>query len=107
VLRDAGYVATDVRDIGLAGSADAVIFAHAQSMEAVLVTADLGFANLQSFPLGTHAGIIVTRRPDRFSIPQRHALLLNALNELQGRDLSGVLVIVEVGRTRVRRPEST
>jgi predicted nuclease of predicted toxin-antitoxin system len=105
VLRDAGYEADDVRDIGLAGSGDPVVFAQAQSMQAILITGDLGFANLLTFPLGTHAGIIVVRRPNQLSIPERHALLLDALQNLKGRDLSGSLVIVELGRTRVRWPD--
>jgi len=75
-------------------------------MDAVLVTADLEFANLLLFPLGSHAGIIVTRTPNSVSIQQVQQLLLDALESLAGEDLRGHLVIVEVGRTRVRRPAS-
>jgi predicted nuclease of predicted toxin-antitoxin system len=60
--------ATDVRDIGLAGHKDPAILARAQAMDAVLVTADLEFANLLRFPLGSYAGIIVTRTPNRMAI---------------------------------------
>lgn len=106
VLRENAYEATDVRDIGLAGHKDPEIFARAQSMDAVLVTADLEFANLLLFPLGTHAGIIVTRTPSRMSVRQIQDVLLRALESVAGQDLHGLLVIAEVGRTRVRRPES-
>ena len=104
VLREAGYEATDVRDIGLAGHKDPEIFARAQAMDAALITADLEFANLLLFPLGSHAGIIVTRTPNSVSSRQIQELLLRALESLGGEDLRGYLVIVEVGRTRVRRP---
>ena len=106
VLREAGYEATDVRDIGLAGHKDPEIFARAQEMGATLVTADLEFSNLLLFPLGTHAGIVGTRMPNSVSVSQVHDVLLKALHSLVGEDLHGLLVIVEVGRTRVRRPET-
>jgi predicted nuclease of predicted toxin-antitoxin system len=106
VLRDAGYEATDVRDIGLMGHKDPVIFARAQAMDATLVTADREFANLLLFPLGSHAGIIVTRTPNRMSIQQLHEMLLAALENLRGHDLHGTLVVVEPGRTRLRQPGS-
>jgi hypothetical protein len=72
----------------------------------ISITGDLGFANLLTFPLATHAGIIVVRRPNQPAIPRRHALLLAALQNLEGHDLTGALVIVELGMTRVRRPAS-
>ena len=104
-LREAGYEANDVRDIGLAGHKDPEIFARAQEMGAVLVTADLEFSNLVLFPLGTHAGIVVTRMPNSVSVSQTLDVLLRALHSLAEEELRGLLVIVEAGRTRVRRPE--
>jgi predicted nuclease of predicted toxin-antitoxin system len=106
VLNEAGYEATDVRDIGLAGHKDTAIFARAQAMDAVLVTADLEFANLLLFPLGSHAGIIVTRTPNRMSIRQLHEIPIQAIVSLADEDVHGSLVIVEPGRTRVRWPKT-
>ena len=105
-LRGAGYDADDVRDIGLAGHSDDEVFAVAQAMGAVLITADREFASFLKFPLGSHAGIILTRTPNKLPILHLNNLILQALWELQGEDLAGSLVIVEVGRTRVRRPPS-
>jgi hypothetical protein len=48
----------------------------------------------------------LTRTPNKLPILHLNTLLLHALWELHGQDLAGVLVIVEVGRTRVRRPPS-
>lgn len=104
-LRQAGFEATDARDIGLAGHKDPEIFAHAQALGAVLVTADREFANLLLFPLGTHAGIVVTRIPNEISTRQVNDLLLHALDDLAGQPLRGALVVVRVGSVRIRRPE--
>jgi predicted nuclease of predicted toxin-antitoxin system len=105
-LRTAGYEATDVRDVGLAGHKDPEIFALAQSTGAVLLTADREFANLLLFPLGSHAGIVITRTPNLMSTRQLNELILRVLASLAGQDLRGALVVIEPGRTRVRRPDS-
>lgn len=103
-LRQAGYEAEDVRDIGLRGHSDQEVFERAQTQRAILVTADKGFANTLRFPLGTHSGIIVVRVPDVLPTWRVNEELLHALEELKGEDLTGLLVIVEVARIRVRRP---
>lgn len=103
VLRQAGYDAVDVRDVALRGRKDAEIFADAQGHSATLITADKGFANILSFPLGTHAGIVVLRVPNELSTQRVNGELLRALTELEPESLSGMLVIVETSRTRVRR----
>jgi len=42
VLREAGYAADDVRDVGLRGHSDAEVFAYAQDHTLAVITADLG-----------------------------------------------------------------
>lgn len=105
-LQQAGYQAVDVRDIGLRGHADREIFAEAQERRAILVSGDKGFSNTIQFPIGTHAGILVVRVPSELSTSQVNHELLRALEDLRGASLDGSLVIVEVGRTRIRRPTS-
>ena len=106
-LRATGHAAEDVRDVGLGGEPDEAIFARAQETDAVLVTTDLGFANVLTFPLGTHAGLIVARLPNELPTDAVNAELLRALDDVQGESLRGALVILEVGRTRIRRLPST
>lgn len=102
-LRQAGHTAIDGRDVGLRGHGDDDVFAYAQAHGLTLVTADMGFANILRFPLGTHAGIVVLRVPNEVSTDQLNRLLVSALAGLGTEDLRGALVIVEVGRTRIRR----
>jgi predicted nuclease of predicted toxin-antitoxin system len=104
-LRDAGYLADDVRDVGLRGHSDAEIYERAQSIGATLVTADKGFGNIWQFPLGTHAGIVLSRVPDELPPARINQELLAALRDVN-EDLAGLLVVVEVGRYRIRRPGS-
>ena len=102
-LRQAGHESVDVRDVGLRGHSDAEVFAYAQNLGAILVTADKGFANVLSFAPGTHSGLIVLRVPNELPTHQVNQELLHALADLADENLKGLLVIVEVGRTRIRR----
>ena len=103
-LRQAGWPAEDVRDVGLAGHEDSEVLAYAQAHGAILVTEDKGFTNTLRYPLGSHAGIVVLRLPGTLSTRLVNAELLRALGDLAGQDMAGTLVIAELGRKRVRRP---
>jgi predicted nuclease of predicted toxin-antitoxin system len=100
-LRSAGYLTESVREIGLQGADDDTVFNEAQKRHAILVTGDEDFADVRRFPTGTHHGIIVVRLQG--TKEQRAASLMDALKQLQGQSLCGALVIVELGRVRVRR----
>jgi predicted nuclease of predicted toxin-antitoxin system len=104
VLRQTGHTAEDVRDVGLRGHSDQEVFDYAQSQGAILVTADKDFSNALRFPPGTHSGIIVVRVPDELPTSKVNQEILSALASLEDVDLTGLLVIVEVARTRIRRP---
>jgi len=104
LLSQAGYPADDVRDVGLRGHSDSDVFAYAQAHGQIVVSADKGFTNILRFPLGSHAGIVVVRVPDEVPTAKMHQELLNGLASLSGEKLSGALVIIEVGRVRVRWP---
>jgi predicted nuclease of predicted toxin-antitoxin system len=92
-VAEAGHAAEDVRDIGLRGHSDNEVFAYAQAHGQIVISADKGFTNTLRFPLGSHAGIVVVRVPDELPTARMHQELL-----------SGALVIVEIGRVRVRWP---
>jgi predicted nuclease of predicted toxin-antitoxin system len=83
-----------MEDADLNGAQDHQIFAAAQELDAVLVTADLDFGNILRFPLATHSGIVVLRL--RRLLP--HALLERVLSAIEYemlKDLRGSLVIVD------------
>jgi len=53
-LQDAGLDADHVIDSGLRGQPDGAIFDHAVTNGMVLVSGDLGFANVLTFPVTVH-----------------------------------------------------
>ena len=104
-LRQIGHIAEDVRDVGLRGHSDQEVFDYAQAQGATLVTSDKDFSNILRFPPGTHSGIIVVRVPDELPTSKVNQEVLNALGRLAGEELEGLLIVVEVGRVRIRRSD--
>jgi len=102
-LLTGGYDAVDVRDVGLRGKDDSIVFAYAQAHQRTLITEDLGFSNIILFPLGTHAGIVVCRYPNSMPTAYVNQAIIDGLATQKGQSLTGILVIIEPGKVRVRR----
>lgn len=69
ILQDAGFDAETVADEDLSGAADGVLARHARSTDRVLITLDMDFANIQSYPPASplwHGGVSapLARRDD-------------------------------------------
>lgn len=103
-LRAGGTLAEDVRDIGLRGSSDDAVLAHAVAHGLTLLTADLDFANLLRFPLGSHRGIVTVRLPSQWPAARRTQIIADTARDLPDEVALGCLVILEAGRIRLRRP---
>ncbi|MEK7476353.1 MAG: DUF5615 family PIN-like protein [Candidatus Coatesbacteria bacterium] len=102
-LRAGGFEAVDVRDAGLRGRPDSAVFDHALRRNLVIVTADLDFASILAYPLGTHHGIVVARLPQELSVASTNRRIVQALLGLGSEDLAGTLAIIEPDRVRLRR----
>lgn len=87
----------------MSSTTDADIARHAGKLEATLISRDLYFADIRSYPPGDHFGIIVLRLPDDMvakeiaKVFDRFLLTLNDPQHLCGR-----LAIVEQNRFRLR-----
>ena len=101
IFRSRGYETDNVREEGLDGSDDDLIFRICQRAQRILVTLDLDFANPYEFPAETCGGIVVLRP----SIPSRRrvAAMLNRLVQaLEAEPIAGRLWIVDESRIRIR-----
>ena len=101
-LREAGYEAEHVYEVGLRGVPDEQIFAYAQQNGQTILTSDLGFGNVLQYP-PPHAGIVVARLPDSLTTGRRLEVILDGLATLAGEVLYEAVVTIEVGRVRVHR----
>ena len=61
LLSSYGHVSQAVRDIGMGASTDREIARHAQDHQLVVLSSDLDFADVTSFPPADYHGIIVVR----------------------------------------------
>jgi len=102
-LSKEGYGVKDVRDQGYRGSNDDEVYAFAQREMAVLLTGDLGFSNILKFPLGEHSGIVVARFPSEMPPRKINREIVASLKELGENDFKGNLIILELGRIRIKR----
>lgn len=101
ILINAGFEADTVFDENLVGSDDSVIATSPRAEYRVLVTLDLDFSNIRTYPPSQHAGIIVLRprRQDKRTVLKLMERLILAL---ANRTPAGELWIVETDRVRFR-----
>lgn len=65
LLRAAEYDVATVAEEGMAGYDDPPVLQAATAEHRVLMSFDLGFADIREYPPGTHAGIVVFRLEDQ------------------------------------------
>ncbi|MCA9874579.1 MAG: DUF5615 family PIN-like protein [Anaerolineales bacterium] len=101
LLRTYGHDAVTVLDQALGGEADADIAQICQREKRVIVTIDLGFADIRTYPPKEYAGLIVLRlqQQDKFSVMQ---VLQRLAPLLEMEQLHQKLWIVEQNRVRIR-----
>lgn len=102
-LTKADHNALDVRDVGLRGHSDEEIFSYVKGHKAILLSADLGFANIVRFSLNLDIGIMVIRFPNEISTEKLNKELLKSLSKLKDKDIYGSFTIVEPGKVRIHR----
>lgn len=103
-LRESGFEVLEVRDCGLRGKSDEEIFNFAQTENATLLTADLGFGNILRFPVGSHSGIVIIHLPNEISVVEMNRQVCAAIDDLAEEDFRGSLIVIEPGKVRIRRP---
>jgi len=102
LLRAAEYDVATVEEEGLAGHDDPPVLQAATKEDRVLMSFDLGFADIREYQPGTHAGIVVFRLKDqRWKMLQKLARRLVSTGAL--RELRRGLAIVDESRVRFRR----
>mgnify|MGYP001082692854 CR=1 FL=1 len=105
LLRELGYEVMDIRDYGLRGASDEVIYQFAQDNQAVFITGDRGFSNILRFPIGSHFGIVIAHFPNKMTTTEINYQLARRFRDLTEDDFKGSLIIIEPGRVRIRRKQ--
>jgi predicted nuclease of predicted toxin-antitoxin system len=101
LLQSEGYDASTIYSESLKGAKDPIVIAVCQEEQRVLVTLDLDFADIQTYPPQSYAGIIVLRvyRQDKPYLLSFFQKLIPAISQ---HPLKGHLWIAEEGKIRIR-----
>ena len=101
IFTESGHDAATVVDEGIGGATDAEVASACLVEDRVLVTQDLDFANIRTYPPSLYPGIIVIRlgSQSRDSILEAGKTLVDALAQSSPQ---GQTWIVEDARLRIR-----
>ena len=104
LLREVGFEVDSVEDEGLGSADDRAVSERAQVEGRVLLTLDLGFADIRAYPPHESMGLIVIRSTaqDKFALL---SLLRRLIPMLRERSPKGQLWIVEIDRIRYREAQ--
>ena len=102
ILQQAGYDADTVHSEGIAGTDDQNISRICQHEQRILLTLDLGFSDIRTYPPSEFEGIIVLRltRQDKTHVLN---IIRRLSSALYGEELKGKLWIVDEKRIRIRQ----
>jgi predicted nuclease of predicted toxin-antitoxin system len=101
LLREGGFEADSVDEEGLGGADDWMISERVRAERRVLVSLDLGFADIRAYPPQEHSGIVVLRSKAQDKIGLI-SMLRRLMPMLRERSPQGQLWIVESDRIRFR-----
>jgi len=102
LLRAAGYDAISVIQQGMQGASDDQVIKVATSEQRTLVSLDLDFADIRTYPPASHYGIVVLR-PFLEAKPAILRMMRNIIPLFQAEDVQQSLWIVDETRVRIRR----
>ncbi len=103
ILKEHGYDVKDIRDFGLRGASDEEIYEFAQKEKSAILTGDRDFGNILRFPLGNHFGIVIAHFPNEMPTIRINNYLLERFKGLSEDDFKGNVIIMEIGKIRIRR----
>lgn len=103
ILAGAGHDVDTAGQEGLSGAPDPDVVAAATAAGRVLVSLDVGLADIRAYPPGSHAGIVLLRLTD-----QSAAAVSKAVADLaafpNADSLTGAVAVLQRGLLRIRHP---
>ena len=101
LFAEAGHSASTALEQGLGGASDQTIAERCAADGLVLVTLDLGFADIGAYPPSNYAGLIVLRlkQQDRQTVANLVSRLISLITE---EELGRRLWVVDESRIRIR-----
>lgn len=102
ILNELGHDTITADEEGLSKASDALLLYQTTIEERVLFTLDKGFADVDTYPRATHAGIVVFMQRRNESIERVERRLIAFARSRSQKKIEGHTVIVE--KTHIRFP---
>ncbi len=100
-LRNCGYEAVRVNELGMAKSKDSEILEYAAKNDMIVITADLDFGDILAFAGYKKPSVIIFRLKEP-SPDHINSLLLSAIPRITDALNKGSIVVIEDYRIRIR-----
>lgn len=101
-LRQQGYDASHVRDLGLGAARDEQILACAADEDRIVISADTDFGTLLALRQQSKPSFILFRRTEGRRPTRQAAILLGHFSRIEEALNHGAIVVFEESRVRVR-----
>ncbi|RZN44116.1 MAG: hypothetical protein EFT35_00520 [Methanophagales archaeon ANME-1-THS] len=100
-LRDRGYEAVRVNELGMAKSKDSELVEYAAKNDLIVITADLDFGDILASTGYKKPSVIIFRLKEP-SVDHINALLLSTIPRITGSLDNGSIVVIEDHQIRIR-----
>jgi predicted nuclease of predicted toxin-antitoxin system len=100
-LKGLGYDAHTVAEEGMAGARDELVLQACRVEDRILITLDLDFADIRSYPPGSYPGIWVLR-PAKQTFREIESLVRAGIRLASVERVGGQLWIIDANRVRIR-----
>jgi predicted nuclease of predicted toxin-antitoxin system len=98
-----GYDTIHVKTSGLSGTKDPQLFIFAQQEQRIIISRDLGWANIKTYPPNSHCGLIVLRFPFEANAIEIRQVVEQFIDRVDTSEIVGATVIVDKNKFRVRK----
>jgi predicted nuclease of predicted toxin-antitoxin system len=103
LLIDAGHDAVHVRDLGLAGADDGILFARATEDDRIVVSADTDFGTILALRALRKPSFVLWRRATPRRPEQQAPIIASVLEDAREPLESGAIVVIDANRIRIRK----
>lgn len=101
LLNGKGYDTIHVKTSGLSGTKDPELFVFAQKEQRIIISRDLGWVNIKTYPPNTHCGLVVLRFPFEATAIEIRQVLEKFIDSVDMLEIVGATVIVDKNKFRV------
>ncbi|TYQ30160.1 DUF5615 family PIN-like protein [Pseudanabaena sp. UWO310] len=103
LLNSKGHDTIHVKTSGLSGTKDPELFVFAQQEQRIIISRDLGWANIKTYPPDTHCGLVVLRFPFEATAIEIRQVVERFIDNVDILEIVGATVIVDKNKFRIRK----